>query len=69
MALKPNTPSRAKKKVELVAIKATGNDTVVRVPKETAEMMLRNKGEYELVKTAAKPAAKTAKPAEPSGDK
>lgn len=55
-----------KKQTEQVRIKSTATGTVVGVSKETADMMLRNKGEYELVKGTEKaPAKKTAAKAAP----
>jgi hypothetical protein len=58
VALKPNTPSRAKESPELVFIRATDGDTVIKVPQETAEMLLRSKGDYELVDEAGKKVGK-----------
>ena len=49
-----------KKQTERVRIKSIATGTVVGVSKETADMMLRNKGEYELVKGTDKAPAKTA---------
>lgn len=42
MALKKRT-------VERVQIRESGGDTIITVSKDIAEMLLRNKGEYELI--------------------
>ena len=59
MALKSKSPAAK------VKIRAIGRETVIGVSKETADMMLRNKGEYELVK---KGSSSTSTEASGSGD-
>lgn len=61
MALKKNTSSRTRKAVEKVAIRATDGDTIIKVSTETAEMMLRSKGDYELVDETGQAVSKKAK--------
>ena len=50
---------KSKKPTEKVKIRAIGGDSVIGVSKETAEMMLRNKGEYELVEKGSSSSSTT----------
>lgn len=60
MALKPNTPSRARSTTDKVRIRATDGEIIIQVSKETAEMLLRSKGDYELVDETGEKVSKKA---------